>query len=299
MQSYDSGAASSPGSGKALLGLAHRPCGLRTHAHTQVTQLGDKQFRLALEDCLAFGKPLLIENIEEELDPVLDPVLERRLVSAVWARVCVCVCVHGVCACVCVHLSVDWLHPLASGAATPPSVLAPQVRKGKSWVVQLADKEVDFADTFKLFCTTRLPNPHFSPELSAKVTVVDFTVTMAGALTGGHAALVHSFLHAGRVPPAVSAPPAAVPAAPLPFLKLRNPFTHYTPHAWRPMTPGLEDQLLGKLILKEKHELEEQRQALLEEVQSYKKKIKQLEDDLLFRRGGGGRMGLVGGTLAR
>ena len=46
---------------------------------------------------------------------------------------------------------------------------------------------------------------------------------------------------------------------------------------------GLEDQLLGKLILKEKHELEEQRQQLMEEVQSYKKKIKQLEDDLLFR----------------
>jgi dynein heavy chain len=35
--------------------------------------------------------------------------------------------------------------------------------------------------------------------------------------------------------------------------------------------------------LQEKHELEEQRQQLLEEVQSYKKKIKQLEDDLLFR----------------
>ena len=52
-----------------------------------------------------------------------------------------------------------------------------------------------------------------------------------------------------------------------------------------PTPPGLEDQLLGKLILKEKHELEEQRQALLEEVQSYKKKIKQLEDDLLFRWG--------------
>ena len=84
---------------------------------------------------------------------------------------------------------------------------------------------MDYTDSFRLFCTTRLPNPHYTPELSAKVTLVDFTVTMT----------------------------------------------------------GLEDQLLGKLILKEKHELEEQRQGLMEEVQSYKKKIKQLEDDLLFR----------------
>ena len=41
------------------------------------------------------GKPLLIENIEEELDPVLDPVLERRV-----------------------------------------------IKKGKSLIIQLADKEV-------------------------------------------------------------------------------------------------------------------------------------------------------------
>lgn len=47
----------------------------------KVTQLNDKMFRNHLEDCLSFGKPLLIENIEEELDPLLDPVLERRLVK--------------------------------------------------------------------------------------------------------------------------------------------------------------------------------------------------------------------------
>ena len=33
----------------------------------------------------------------------------------------------------------------------------------------------------------------------------------------------------------------------------------------------------------EKTELEEQRVALMEEVQSYRRRIKQLEDDLLFR----------------
>ena len=33
-----------------------------------------------VQDCMSTGKPLLIENIEEELDPVLDPVLERRVI---------------------------------------------------------------------------------------------------------------------------------------------------------------------------------------------------------------------------
>ncbi len=39
---------------------------------------------------------------------------------------------------------------------------------------------MDYTETFRLFCTTRLPNPHFTPELSARVTIIDFTVTEAG-----------------------------------------------------------------------------------------------------------------------
>ena len=80
--------------------------------------------------------------------------------------------------------------------------------------------EVVFEYIFEIMFTTRLPNATYSPELSAKVSLIDFTVTES----------------------------------------------------------GLEDQLLGTLIQKEKSSLQEQRQKLLEDVNFYKKKIKALED---------------------
>ena len=46
---------------------------------------------------------------------------------------------------------------------------------------------------------------------------------------------------------------------------------------------GLEDQLLGIVIVTEKSELELERTKLMEEVTSYKKNIKELEDNLLLR----------------
>jgi len=39
---------------------------------------------------------------------------------------------------------------------------------------------MDYNDKFTLFMTCRLPNPSFSPELSAKTTIIDFTVTQKG-----------------------------------------------------------------------------------------------------------------------
>ncbi|CAM9708915.1 unnamed protein product, partial [Ectocarpus fasciculatus] len=54
------------------------------------------------------------------------------------------------------------------------------VVKARSKYINVADKMCEFSDSFMLYMTTRLPNPHLSPENQAKTTVVDFTVTQKG-----------------------------------------------------------------------------------------------------------------------
>ena len=46
---------------------------------------------------------------------------------------------------------------------------------------------------------------------------------------------------------------------------------------------GLEEQLLGRVILTEKQELESERVQLMEDVTSNRKEMKKLEDNLLYR----------------
>jgi dynein heavy chain len=90
-----------------------------------------------LKDALKFplqeGFPVLIESIENEVDPMLDPILERQIIV-----------------------------------------------KGRNKLIRIADQEMDYDDKFRLYMTSRLANPHFSPELAAKATIIDFTVTQGG-----------------------------------------------------------------------------------------------------------------------
>jgi len=95
--------------------------------------------------------------------------------------------------------------------------------KGKSLNVKVGDGEYTWSPNFKLFMTCKLSNPLFSPELSAKTTIIDFTVTQR----------------------------------------------------------GLEQQLLGRVISKEKRSLEETLNNLLTEVTQNKKDLQRLDKDLL------------------
>jgi dynein heavy chain len=52
------------------------------------------------------------------------------------------------------------------------------IRKGRNQCfIKISETDMDFDTKFRLYMTSRLANPHFSPELAAKTTIIDFTVT--------------------------------------------------------------------------------------------------------------------------
>ncbi|CAM9103575.1 unnamed protein product [Discosporangium mesarthrocarpum] len=54
------------------------------------------------------------------------------------------------------------------------------VQDGAAKTIKLGDKVVDWDDGFRLFFTTKLANPHYSPEVMGKTMIINYGVTMDG-----------------------------------------------------------------------------------------------------------------------
>jgi dynein heavy chain, axonemal len=54
------------------------------------------------------------------------------------------------------------------------------IKRGTQTLIKLGDKEIDFNADFKLYITTKLANPHYTPEISTKVMILNFAVKQDG-----------------------------------------------------------------------------------------------------------------------
>eukprot|EP00741_Cyanophora_paradoxa_P012299 tig00000169_g11885.t1 len=91
-------------------------------------------------------------------------------------------------------------------------------------VIKIGDSVIPYADSFRFYITTVLPNPHYSPEVSVKVTLLNFTIT----------------------------------------------------------PDGLEEQLLGIVVEKERPDLAAKKSDLVVQNANNKKKLKEIEDEILY-----------------
>ncbi|XP_069805044.1 dynein axonemal heavy chain 2 isoform X1 [Dendropsophus ebraccatus] len=142
----------------------------------KVIDLQMPDYMRILEQAIQFGTPVLLQNVQEDLDPSLSPILNKSVTKV-----------------------------------------------GGKLQIRLGDKDVVYNPEFRFYITTKLSNPHYTPEISSQTTIVNFAVK----------------------------------------------------------EQGLEAQLLGSVVRKERPELEEQKQSLVLNIAAGKRKLQELEDEIL------------------
>ena len=106
---------------------------MEKEAGLKIIKLSDGNYLRVLENSIQFGKPVLLENVGEELDPSLEPLLQKQI-----------------------------------------------FKKGSSFNIRLGDSTIEYDPNFKFYITTKLRNPHYLPEISTKVTLLNFMITYEG-----------------------------------------------------------------------------------------------------------------------
>ena len=61
--------------------------------------------------------------------------------------------------------------------ALEPILLQQKIRSGSGYQMKIGEKTIVYNESFKFFLTTTLPNPHYTPETSVKVTLLNFAIT--------------------------------------------------------------------------------------------------------------------------
>ncbi|KAK2499642.1 hypothetical protein MC885_013750 [Smutsia gigantea] len=64
--------------------------------------------------------------------------------------------------------------------ALEPILLKQTFVSGGRLLIRLGDSDIDYDKSFRFYMTTKLPNPHYLPEVCIKVTIINFTVTKSG-----------------------------------------------------------------------------------------------------------------------
>jgi dynein heavy chain len=104
-----------------------------------------------------------------------------------------------------------------------PILLKQLFKQGGRILIRVGEQDVDYDPAFKLYMTSKMPNPHYLPDVCIKVTLINFVITL----------------------------------------------------------DGLEDQLLGDVVKKEKPALEETKQKLVVSMAADKKQLDELQDKVL------------------
>ncbi|KAK3734119.1 hypothetical protein RRG08_000032 [Elysia crispata] len=105
-----------------------------------------------------------------------------------------------------------------------PLLLKQTFKQGGVDMIMMGDQALEYSADFRFYMTTKLRNPHYMPEISTKVSLLNFMIT----------------------------------------------------------PEGLEDQLLGIVVAKERPELEEERQVLIVTSAANQKQLKEIEDMILY-----------------
>jgi len=98
-----------------------------------ILRAGQSDLLRQLEQTIPSGRPVLIEEVGEELDPSLDPLLSRSI-----------------------------------------------QKQGGVEMIQIGDGMVEYHREFQLYLTSKLRNPHFLPEVTTKVLVINAAITLQG-----------------------------------------------------------------------------------------------------------------------